>query len=67
MEFLMNALRLNNGFTVEQFRLATGLDVAALEPGLARALALGTLEQIDDRIRPTALGRRHLDDVLAGF
>ncbi len=67
MEFLMNALRLNDGFTLEQFRRGTALDEAALEPGLSRALSLGTLEQVDGRIRPTPLGRRHLDDVLAGF
>lgn len=67
LEFLMNALRLNEGFTVDQFRRSTALEVSALEPALSRAFDLGTLERDGSLIRPTPLGRRHLDDVLAAF
>ena len=38
---MMNALRLNRGFTPEQFIARTGLDLAAAAPSLARAQALG--------------------------
>lgn len=67
LEFLMNALRLNEGFTIPQFEAATGLGLQALQPGLDAALSVGTLERTAQHIRPTELGRRHLDTVLAGF
>ena len=67
LEFLMNALRLNDGFTIPQFEAATGLGIDAMHPALSSALATGTLEQAGQTIRPTELGRRHLDAVLADF
>ena len=66
-EFMLNALRLNEGFTYRDFRERTGLDREAVEARLLRAGALGLLESIPSGWRPTALGRRFLNDLQAGF
>jgi len=66
-EFMMNALRLAEGFPVAMFAERTGLALAALEGPLARAEALGLLERDAFRVRPTARGRRFLNDLLGLF
>ena len=66
-EFMLNALRLNEGFTYRDFRERTGLDREAVEARLLRAGGLGLLESIPSGWRPTALGRRFLNDLQAGF
>ncbi len=38
LEFVMNQLRLKQGFTAEQFQAMTGLTLSALEPGLSVCL-----------------------------
>ena len=55
-EFLLNALRLVDGFDHELFYARTGLPLAAIEAQLARACELGLLERDAQRIRPTARG-----------
>ena len=66
-EFMMNALRLNAGFPPRLFVERTGLPLAVIEgPGLAARRA-GLLETVDGYIRPTPLGRRFLNQLLAGF
>jgi len=66
-EFVMNALRLTEGFEVTTFLERTGLPIAAAEQPLARAEARGLLERDHLRVRPTALGRRYLNDLLGLF
>ncbi|HSD54470.1 MAG TPA: radical SAM family heme chaperone HemW [Burkholderiales bacterium] len=66
-EFMMNALRLNNGFEVTMFVERTGLPIVVAEQPLARAEARGLLERDYVRVRPTALGRRYLNDLLGLF
>lgn len=66
-EFMMNALRLAEGFAVASFVERTGLQIAAAEKPLARAEARGLIERDRERIRPTALGRRFLNDLLELF
>jgi putative oxygen-independent coproporphyrinogen III oxidase len=66
-EFMLNALRLNDGFTAGDFRRRTGLELASLEDKLAKAKARGLLESRADAWRPTELGRRFLNDLQAGF
>ncbi len=66
-EFMMNALRLAEGFPVASFVERTGLQIAAAEKPLARAEARGLIERDRERIRATALGRRFLNDLLELF
>jgi len=66
-EFMMNALRLNDGFPVPLFAERTGLPLAAIEASLLAARRDGLLETAGGVIRPTPLGRRFLNRLLAGF
>jgi putative oxygen-independent coproporphyrinogen III oxidase len=64
LEFAMNALRLDAGFTADGFREATGLPFSAAAIPLGESIGRGLLEQEGDVIRCTALGRRYLDELL---
>jgi oxygen-independent coproporphyrinogen-3 oxidase len=66
-EFMLNALRLNEGFATELFSAATGLALETLEPALSTLVSQGLLAQENDRISATATGRRFLNDVVARF
>ncbi len=66
-EFMMNALRLAAGFSVSMFAERTGLPIVAAERALAQAEARGLLARDHERIQPTALGRRYLNDLLELF
>lgn len=66
-EFMMNALRLTEGFDPRLFEARTGLCIAVAEPGLRRAEALGLLQRDLHRIRPSARGRRFLNELLQIF
>ncbi len=62
-EFMLNALRLNNGFEVNLFAERTGLTLNAIEKPLNAAEAKGLLYRDHKVIRPTELGRRFLNDL----
>ncbi len=64
---MLNALRLRDGFAPDLFAARTGLAPGIMEPGLAQARARGLLEPGADRIRPTPLGMRFLNDLQAIF
>ena len=66
-EFMMNALRLNDGVDAALFTERTGLGAGEIEAPLRDARARGWLEPEPARIVPTALGRRFLNDVMAAF
>jgi oxygen-independent coproporphyrinogen-3 oxidase len=66
-EFMMNALRLSEGFPVGSFVERTGLQIAAAEKPLREAEARGLIARDHERIRPTELGRRFLNDLLQLF
>jgi putative oxygen-independent coproporphyrinogen III oxidase len=66
-EFMLNALRLNEGFDLGEFVARTGLTPAAVEPGLRAARARGLAESTGSGWRATALGRRFLNDLQASF
>lgn len=64
LEFAMNALRLEQGFSLAEFESATGLPAGSLEPGLQQAEAQGLLARTRDQIRASAHGRRYLNELL---
>jgi len=66
-EFMLNALRLREGFDLAQFEARTGLPRAVLARPLAQASERGWLDDRDGRIAPTELGQRFLNDVIALF
>ena len=66
-EFMMNALRLNGGFAVSLFKERTGLPISAIERQLALAESRGLIERDHQRIAPTLLGQRYLNDLLQFF
>jgi oxygen-independent coproporphyrinogen-3 oxidase len=67
LEFLMNHLRLKEGFQTEVFTQRTGLSVSALEHGLNRCINLGLLEQTENSIFCTPKGWNFVDDILTRF
>jgi oxygen-independent coproporphyrinogen-3 oxidase len=66
-EFMLNALRLHEGFALADFEARTGLGRAAIAAELAEASARGWLVEDAGHVRPTALGRRLGNDVVALF
>lgn len=66
-EFLMNALRLTEGFSVQLFEERTGLPFSAIEARLIEAQAKGLLEKAGEIWRPTERGRDFLNDLLERF
>ena len=67
LEFMMNAMRLNEGAPVELFKLHTGLTIDAAEEKLKQAQERDLLEFNTIHIKPTELGRRYLNDLLQIF
>ncbi|HRN62336.1 MAG TPA: radical SAM family heme chaperone HemW [Luteimonas sp.] len=66
-EFMLNALRLVDGFAVADFEARCGLPISAIETPLAEAAARGWLQRGTGAIRPTALGQRFANDVMSLF
>ena len=66
-EFMMNALRLTEGFSLELFEERTGLPLTTVLKALDEAERRGLVERGLERVRPTELGRRFLNELLQGF
>ena len=66
-EFMMNALRLNEGIPISLFMQRTGLPLAVCESALAKAEAQKLIERDTDILRPSPQGRRFLNDLLTLF
>ncbi|GAA5786175.1 radical SAM family heme chaperone HemW [Chitiniphilus shinanonensis] len=66
-EFMLNALRLTEGFPLALFTERTGLPLTRLLPEIDRACAEGLLERTLDHVRPTLRGRRFLNALLERF
>ena len=66
-EFMMNALRLPEGFPVALFLERTGLQIAVAGRPLREAEARGLIVRDHERIRPTDLGQSFLNDLLQLF
>jgi oxygen-independent coproporphyrinogen-3 oxidase len=62
-EFMLNALRLKDGFALARFGERTGLPLSAIERPLAEAQRRGLVERDLKHIRPTPLGFDFLNDL----
>jgi oxygen-independent coproporphyrinogen-3 oxidase len=67
MEFALNAFRLTEGFPRELFARTTGLPWSRISDIVRSAEQDGMARILPDRIEPTALGSRFLDDLVARF
>jgi oxygen-independent coproporphyrinogen-3 oxidase len=66
-EFMMNALRLNEGFDSVLFQERTSLSLLSIRRELEQAERRGLLFRNHQRIAPTPLGQRFLNDLLEIF
>ncbi len=66
-EFMMNALRLTEGFDPRLFEARTGLPLLLAEPALRAAQQRGLLLRTADNIRPSVQGRHFLNELLQMF
>jgi putative oxygen-independent coproporphyrinogen III oxidase len=66
-EYMLNLLRLHEGFSLRDYQARTGLPASSLEVALATALGKGWLETDGSHYRPTELGRRFTNDVVELF
>ncbi len=66
-EFMLNALRLNDGVPIRLFSERTGLPLSSIESALQQAEARGLLRRDLHEIAPTVLGRRFLTDLQSLF
>ncbi|ASI68932.1 YggW family oxidoreductase [Diaphorobacter nitroreducens] len=66
-EFMLNALRLQEGFALQDFTARTGLAITAIAAGLQQAEAQGLITRDMERVRPTQRGFDFLSDLQALF
>jgi putative oxygen-independent coproporphyrinogen III oxidase len=66
-EFMLNALRLRDGFPLSQFTERTGLPLTAIAQPLAQAEQKGLVERDLARVRPTTRGFDFLSDLQGLF
>jgi oxygen-independent coproporphyrinogen-3 oxidase len=66
-EFMLNALRLRQGFALTEFFERTGLAMTAIQQGLEQAERKGLLERDFQRVRPTERGFDFLSDLQSLF
>ena len=66
-EFMLNALRLGNGFSPSLFEQRTGLAISTIERQLLDAEERGLLLRQKNRIRATKTGSNYLNDLLQIF
>ena len=66
-EFMMNHLRLIDGFSIQSFEEKTGLNISAIDKELKAAIDKKLISMDHGMIRPTLLGQRFLNDLLSIF
>jgi coproporphyrinogen III oxidase-like Fe-S oxidoreductase len=64
LEFLMNGLRLNEGFSWQTYEQRTGLPRASLDRFIAKGEPKGLLISSTEGLRATDMGIQFLNDVL---
>jgi oxygen-independent coproporphyrinogen-3 oxidase len=66
-EFMLNALRLKDGFSLQQFCERTGLAMTAIQKGLEEAERKGLIERDLARVKPSVRGFDLLNDLQSLF
>jgi len=66
-EYMLNALRLKDGFGLQQFSERTGLAITAIQKGLEEAERKGLIERDFSRVKPSVRGFDFLNDLQALF
>ena len=66
-EFMLNALRLVEGFPVHRFIERTGMSMTSIEPALQEAEQRGLIVRDYEKIAPTPLGQAFLNDLQGLF
>lgn len=66
-DYMLNALRLVDGFSLADFEVRTGLGRETIKPQLDEAVQRGWLEISGDWAKPTELGMRFANDVMGLF
>jgi oxygen-independent coproporphyrinogen-3 oxidase len=66
-EFMMNALRLNQGVPLPLFAERTGLALSAIEKSVLAARRDGLLDGDSGRLQPSTQGRHFLNRLLHYF
>jgi oxygen-independent coproporphyrinogen-3 oxidase len=66
-EFMMNALRLNDGFNAKLFTERTGLPISAIDQLVLATRRQGLLDETGALIRPSGEGRRFLNRLIGEF
>lgn len=67
LEFIMNHLRLKQGFTLNAYQAATGLEPATLEPALSACVKQNLLARQDNHYYCSEQGWNFLDNILEKF
>ena len=66
-EFMMNHLRLIDGFSIQSFEAKTGLNFSSINKELKTAIDKKLIAMDHEMIKPTLLGQRFLNDLLSIF
>ncbi|MCV6613983.1 MAG: radical SAM family heme chaperone HemW [Cellvibrionaceae bacterium] len=67
LEFMMNALRLSQGFELELFSQRSNLPLSSIEPQLRQLSERGLIDIEAGHLRASELGQRFLNDVIGSF
>ena len=67
LEFIMNHLRLKQGFSIDTYLARTGLTISTLEPGLSACIKEGLLIKQDNHYYCSEQGWNFMDNVLEKF
>ncbi|TAG76355.1 MAG: oxygen-independent coproporphyrinogen III oxidase-like protein [Burkholderiales bacterium] len=66
-EFMLNALRLTDGFAIRDFEERTGFKMSLVSRALDECESRGLIERDHVRVKPTARGRQFLNTALERF
>ncbi|MCX7095546.1 MAG: radical SAM family heme chaperone HemW [Methylobacter sp.] len=67
LEFIMNHLRLKQGFSLEAYQAATGLEIVTLEPALSACVKQNLLIRQNNHYHCSEQGWNFLDNILEKF
>jgi oxygen-independent coproporphyrinogen-3 oxidase len=67
LEFMLNALRLQDGFDLDLYQQHTGLTAETIQKPLQIAQEKELLKVHNNYVRPTSLGQQYLNDLISLF